>query len=174
MAEKSRYDDFDIFLKDVVETAKTRSDVLKQIYDISNMHILIIIIWILSVAGFSVLTALTASLVLGWLGFVIEIPILLGNPVGWAILGIFGSATVSTLWKIYRDRKIVMAVSNLGKRVKPSWKLLLRTQAKREDFDRLHKEAVTALLISPAEFYRAIRKPEEIEKMFQDFMNFKR
>ncbi len=174
MTEKNRYNDFDTFLKEVVETAKNRSDILKRTYDIRNMHILVIIIWILSIAGFTILAGLSTSLVLGWLGFSIQIPILLSNPVGWAILGIFGSATVSTLWKVYRDRKIVMAVANLGKRLKPLWKLLLRKQAKREDFDRLHKEAVTALLVNPVEFYRTTRKPEVIEKMFQDFMEHKR
>jgi len=174
MAEKNRYNDFDIFLKEVVETAKNRSDILKRTYDIRNMNILVTIIWILSVAGFGILTALAALLVLGWLGFSIEIPALLSNPVGWAILGIFGSATIPTLWKLYRDRKIVMAVADLGKRIKQPWELLLRTQAEREDFDRLHKEAVTALLVNPVEFYQALRKPEDIEKMFQDFMEYKR
>ncbi|QTA86186.1 Uncharacterized protein dnm_022070 [Desulfonema magnum] len=49
-----------------------------------------------------------------------------------------------------------------------------RTQAKREDFDRLHREAVTALLVNPIEFYRTTRKAEVIEKMFQYLMEYKR
>jgi len=67
-----------------------------------------------------------------------------------------------------------MAVIDLGKRLKPSWELLLRTQAEKEDFDRLHREAVTALLVEPAEFYRTVRRPGDIERMFQDFMSYNR
>lgn len=70
---------------------------------------------------------------------------------------------------MYRDKKIVIAVSNLGKRVKPLWELLLRKQSPKEDFDRLFKEAVVALLVSPEDFYRTLKSDEEIENMFRSF-----
>jgi hypothetical protein len=146
---------------------------LKQVYDVRNLNISVIILSILAIAGFGVLSAIAALLILGWLGFSMSIPILLSNPVCWTILAIFGGAAIPTLWKLYRDRKIVLAVVDLGKRLKDPWELLQRNRASNEDFDRLMQEAVVALLVNPKEFYKSIRNPVEIETIFNKFIGTK-
>ena len=170
MSEKTMYNDFGRFMEACIEDAKRRSDILKKNYDIKNILILATIILILKEAGFDALVLVCLSLVLGWFGLAVEIPALLSTPIGWAIVAIFGATTGGIIWKLYRDRKIVIAIKNVGKRVKATWELLVRTKLPEKDFDTLLKEVVVALLVGPEKFYKKPLDPDVIISMYNDFM----
>lgn len=166
MPVKTRYNDFDTFLKEVVDCAKIRSDILIKEYAISSIAIFGLMIIILDVAGFSLFSAISAMLILGWVGFSLELPILLTNPI---VLIVFGATAGGAFWKIFRDRKIFMAVSEIGKRFKEPWERLFKQKSCKEDFDRLFKEAVVVLIVTPKEFYKNNIDTKEVEKMFKDY-----
>lgn len=74
---------------------------------------------------------------------------------------------IPTAWALFRDRKIAGAIADLGKRLRPSWDLLVRTRTPKEDSDRLFEEAVLALWMGPAEFYERARDPDWVRETYR-------
>jgi hypothetical protein len=171
---KSRYDDFDTFLADVVSKAKERSDELKRVYDIKNLKVIDIVFVILTMAGggwvaFLVITALCS---LGVISFPVALAAFLSSPLGVllgvVLLSVFGVGLGTSMWILYRDRKILMAIKHVGAKVKGPHAFLVKQHAEKSRFDRLFEEAVVALLVDPKEFYasRASWTEERISEKY--------
>lgn len=170
--DKSRYNDFDTFLADVVTKARERSDELKRKYEVRNMAVLKVIVTILTMVGggYIALVVISALCAAGVISFPAALVAFLSTPLGWILAGVFGVALVSTMWMLYRDRRILRAVKEVGAKVKEPHAFLVRTNADVSRFDRLFEEAVVALLVDPKEFYsnRSVWDEVEISRKFRD------
>lgn len=141
----TRYDNFDVFLADVLGEARQRADRLRARWALADPAMVGVLVTLLLGPGFWSITAMAFMLALGWFGLVIEVPLLLATPLGMALAVAFGTAAASIIWRAWEDRRFVEAVADLGGRMQPRWESLRRDGAGNEAMDALFWAAVGEL-----------------------------
>ena len=110
----SRYDDFDVFMVDVIQAARQASDTLTKAYDLRSVDVVDVCQRIIRKGGFPAFVALIALLMVAG---PLSLPAMLANPVVAVLFALFGVAALKVMWSLYRDRRIAAAIKELGERI---------------------------------------------------------
>ncbi len=150
---RTRYNDFDIFLHDAVGQAAGDQEQLRAAYDLMHRAVLDYHkkILVANVGGFAVLCGVATLVLTG----VITLPaafMLLSTPPGWVLAVAFGASAGYVLYRLYRDRRVLAGVVEVGKATRPRYEALVERAAVAE-IDDLFREAVVALLVTPEVYY---------------------
>ncbi len=145
MSEKTRYNDFGVFMESVLQTAKTKHEGLADLYH-APMNVVLLLIQILA-RGWWVFLGLSVALGFGFFGFLA----FLANPIGLIVAAIAGVA----IWNIYRSKELVGAIKEIGEIFKPTWEENVKANSPAAVFDKLHDTAVLALLMTPLQYKKS-------------------
>jgi hypothetical protein len=118
----NRYDSFNIFMVDLIKAANTACD-LNELFEVKGSDVVEIIIEIIR-QGWWVFTALTVVLSLSGLAFGASVSAFLMSPPGMIIALIVGASVSVTLWSLYRNRKLPLAIKEVGSQCKPLYEKL--------------------------------------------------
>lgn len=133
-----RYDSFDMFMVDVVDTANSLVD-LNDLFDVSSRRVLDTLMAIIK-AGWWLFVAFTALLFMSPIMFGISLGSFLLTPPGLIIGGILGVAAVAVLRDIYRNKELPLAIRAVGDKYKPKYNNIpgdRTSQARRARIDDL-------------------------------------
>lgn len=103
--------------------------------------------------GFWVLVAIAVAWAAGVVAFPAAVAALIATPPGWVILAVFGVASTYILLRIFRERRALRGVVEVGTRLKARHAALVAAGAPTAEFDSLFREAVVALLVTPERYY---------------------
>lgn len=138
----SIYHKFEDFMEEVVKTADEKVN-LTDLFAIKNLTIIEKIIFIIRKAGWNGFVAVVALLLLGPIFFGAAIGSFLATPPGLIFLAIFGGVAVPTLYELYRNKELPLAIKKVGEEFQPKWR---RIEGERSEIDTLKREAVDALI----------------------------
>ena len=127
----SKYDSFSVFMAEVTCEAKRRITTFGNV-----LRICILLIS----AGWPVFIAVCALLVLGPIAFGVSIGPFLLTPPGIIIAGLGGGAA---LWALYKNKKIPLAIKEVGNRYKPIYE---QKRGNNSAVDQIFEDAVAALV----------------------------
>lgn len=147
--KKNRYNSWDIFLKEVVDTANKSSN-LEQLFNLSSKETIVYVSKIIAV-GWGVFSAVVAILALSGPIFLFAIGGLGVTPIGIALIALFGVSLTPILKVLYKNKQLPLAINQVGKKFKPSFdSILCSDYSEKEELnkqiDLLLLEAVKELI----------------------------
>jgi len=143
-----RYSSFDGFMRDVVRVANETCN-LNELFKLKSDEILEIIMKILF-KGWNLFIAVATLLALSTPIFGVTMMSFLSTPLGVVFLAVFGFFAIDTLKKLYQDRKLPLAIKDVGTQYKPLYRKMQENtevgDERNDKIDGLLKEATIALI----------------------------
>lgn len=159
-------------MTDLIKAANQTCN-LNELFEIKNKEIVDIVIKIIR-KGWWVFLAVSILLSLSGPAFVFSIFTFLTNPVGLIILGIFGATAATVLRKLYRDRKLPLAIKKVGSKYQPLYEKIKDGESnldiRRQKIDSLLEDGVIDL-VSKAKTLSKQEK-QELEKVLEKKLLF--
>jgi hypothetical protein len=118
----SRYDSFNIFMVDLIKAANAACD-LNELFEIKGSEVTEVILDIIR-QGWWVFIALTAALSVSAFAFGVSIAAFLMTPPGIIIAVVVGVSVSVTLQNLYQNRKLPLAIKEIGSQCKPLYEKL--------------------------------------------------
>ena len=148
---------FNQFMNDVIKVANEQED-LENLFDVKNKEVIGIITSLIN-SGWWLFIAVVALLLLGPIGLGAAIIAFMSTPTGWAVAAIFGSAAAASIWTLYKDKDLPLAVKEVGEEFKPKWE---KVEGNSSKVNSLLQEAVIRLITKTRKL-----KEEKIQEIKQ-------